>query len=76
VFQIMLASFITGFVCFLLGCWYQQRNSNTKVGTPSASHNRPIMQVCPVCGSSVSLQPSLGANIYGCCKCEWYGKPA
>jgi hypothetical protein len=31
-------------------------------------------QICPVCSSHVSLQPSLGANIYGCYKCEWYGK--
>lgn len=31
-------------------------NKRIKVGTPSASHNRPITKICPDCGSDVFIQ--------------------
>jgi hypothetical protein len=41
VITVFSSSFICGFICFKLGArWQRQQNAN--VGTPSASHNKPM----------------------------------
>ena len=44
VITVFLSSFICSFICFKLGARWQ-RQQNTKVGTPSASHNSAMLEI-------------------------------
>ena len=48
--MLMLLLYIAGaYVCFIAGAVWQRARQNTKVGTPSASHNN-AMPSCQGCG--------------------------
>jgi tRNA(Ile2) C34 agmatinyltransferase TiaS len=71
----ILQSILVALAVFAYGAiMYQSGRQSVKVGTPSASHNRQTMPVCPSCPTVVKL-PGGG---YRCdvCGYHWPVKPA
>jgi len=71
VVTVILCVIIMVVVASLLFCYYIGGNSNTKVGTPSASHNTGSHAICPECNNSVSIKELKALSQCPHCKVDY-----